>query len=327
MYALYALGLRLLLGLAAALSGAAAAAAREPHWPQTISIGTASVGGTYFVYGEALARILTRELKTTVWARPTEGPSENIKLLESGDIDLGFVTLGVAQQAWNGSGDWTGGVRYRQMRALFPMYDTPFQFLVPRDSAILSAAELAGKRVGMGPAGGTSGIYMPQFFKALQIDARLETGGWSELAARVLDGSLDALAVAAGTPFPSFAELERKIKVRYLPLAPQQIVTLRLAMPELGPSLVAAGTYPSLLRHYATVGFFNFAVAQAALPSDLVYAIVDAVFSCHEELLSYHAAAAETVPGNFTRNSFLPFHTGAAEWYNRKASTGVVRGD
>jgi uncharacterized protein len=327
MYALYALGLRFFLGLAAALLATAGAAAGEPHWPQTISIGTASPGGTYFVYGEGLARILTRELKTTVWARPTEGPSENIKLIESGDIDLGFVTLGVAQLAWNGSGDWTNGVRYRQMRAIFPMYDTPFQFLAPRDSAIVSAADLVGKRVGLGPAGGTTGIYMPQFFKVLQVDAHLETGSWSELARRLLDGSLDALAVAAGAPFPSFADLERKIKVRYLPLTPQQIVTLRLSMPELGPSLVAAGTYPSLLRHYPTVGLFNFAVARAALPSDLVYAIVDAVFSCHEELLGYHAAAAETVPGNFTRNSFLPFHAGAAEWFNRKASTGVVRGD
>jgi uncharacterized protein len=327
MYALSALGLRLLLGLAAALLATVGAAAGEPHWPPTISIGTASAGGTYNVYGEALARILTRELKTAVWARPTEGPSENIKLIESGVIDLGFVTLGVAQQAWNGSGDWTNGVRYRQMRAIFPMYDTPFQFLVPRDSAVVSAADLAGKRVGAGPAGGTTGIYMPQFFKVLQVDARLETGSWSQLATRLLDGSLDALAVAAGAPFPSFAELERKIKVRYLPLTPQQIVTLRLSMPELGPSLVAAGTYPSLLRHYPTVGLFNFAVAQATLPSDLVYAIVDAVFSCHEELLGYHAAAAETVPGNFTRNSFLPFHAGAAEWYNRKATTGIVRGD
>ena len=325
--AMPALGLRLAALLGALLIAATGALAREPHWPETLSIGTASLGGTYFVYGEGLARILTRELKTTVWARPTEGPSENIKLLESGEIDLAFVTLGVAQQAWNGAGDWTGGKRLRQMRAIFPMYDTPFQFLAPRDSGLAAALDLAGKRVGVGPAGGTTGIYMPQFFKALQIDAALEVGSWAELARKLTDGSLDALAVAAGVPFPAFAELERKLKVRYLPLTSSQIVALRLAMPELSPSLVAAGTYPSLLRHYPTVGFFNFAVAHWALPNDLVYAIVDAVFSNHEEMLTLHGAAAETVPANFTRNTFLPFHAGAAEWYHRKASTGVVRGD
>jgi hypothetical protein len=44
-------------------------------------------------------------------------------------------------------------------------------------------------------------------------------------------------------------------------------------------------------------------------------------------MMGVHSAAAETVPANFTRNTFLPFHPGAAEWYHRKASTGVVRGD
>jgi uncharacterized protein len=324
---MHALGLRLAALIGAVLIAATGAFAREPHWPETLSIGTASAGGTYFVYGEGLARILTRELKTTVWARPTEGPSENIKLLERGEIDLAFVTLGVAQQAWNGAGDWTEGKQLRQMRAIFPMYDTPFQFLTPRDLGAVSPLDLAGKRVGVGPAGGTTGIYMPAFFKALQIDARLQTGSWAELAGKVADGSLDGLAVAAGVPFPAFADLERKIKVRYLPLTSAQIVALRIAMPELSPSLVAAGTYPSLLRHYPTVGFFNFAVAHWALPDDLVYAIVDAVFSNHEEMLSWHGAAAETVPANFTRNTLLPFHAGAAEWYHRKASTGIVRGD
>ena len=53
----------------------------------------------------------------------------------------------------------------------------------------------------------------------------------------------------------------------------------------------------------------------------------DAVFTLRDEMMEVHPAAAETVPANFTRNGFLPFHTGAAEWYYRKAATGVVRGD
>jgi uncharacterized protein len=318
---------RIVMSLAALWLSSIAGHAREPHWPETITIGTASRGGTYFVYGEGLARILTRELRTTVWARPTEGPTENIKLLETGEIQLAFVTLGVAQQGWNGTGVWTNGIKYRAMRAMLPMYDTPFQFVALRDSGILTLADMAGKKVGIGPEGGTSGLYMPQVFKTLKLDANFQTGSWEELTAQVQAGSLDALAVAAGVPVPSFADLERSRKVRYVPLAQDQMVSLRLAMPELGSSLVAAGTYPSLLRHYQTVGMFNFAVAHSSLPDDLVYAIIDAVFAYHDEMMGVHPAAAETVPANFTRNSFLPFHTGATEWYHRKAATGVVRGD
>jgi uncharacterized protein len=315
------------LFLAGLMLGSPLARCGEPHWPDTLTIATASRGGTYHAYGEGLARILTRELKTTVWARPTDGPTENLKLLESGGAQLAFVTLGVAQQRWNGTGDWTNGDRYRDMRALFPMYDTPFQFVALRDAGVLSLADLAGKQVGIGPPGGTSDLYMPVVFKTLKLAAGFQTASWDELAERMGQGKLDALAVAAGVPVPSFAELERTRKIRYVALAPEQVVALRLAMPELGASVVAAGTYPSLLRHYQTVGMFNFAVARSDLPNDLVYAIVEAVFANHDELTQLHPAAAETVPANFTRNTFLPYHSGATDWYGKKAAAGVVRGD
>src|SRR5215510_14819953 len=69
----------------------------EPDWPETLTIGTASPGGTYYAYGEGLARLLSRKLGLPVFARPTEGAVENIKLLESGDIQLAFVTLGIGR--------------------------------------------------------------------------------------------------------------------------------------------------------------------------------------------------------------------------------------
>jgi TRAP transporter TAXI family solute receptor len=303
------------------------ASAAEPHWPPSLTIGTASPGGTYYAYGEGLARILTRVLDIPVTARATEGPGQNILLLEAGEIQIGFVTLGVALQGWNGSAPWTGGKQLRTMRALFPMYDTPFQFMVREESGIRSVGELTGKRVGIGPQGGTSGAYIPEFFKVLKVDASLVHGDWTALANQIHAGTLDALAVAAGVPFPSFNDLERKGKVRYLPLTPQQILDLRLAMPELGTSVVGAGTYPSLRSNYGTVGLYNFAVAHRDVPADLAYAILEAVFANHDELVEVHSAAAETVPPNFTHNTFLPFHDGASRWYQNKGVVGVIRND
>ena len=303
------------------------ALAQQPHWPDSIAIGTASQGGTYFAYGEALARLLTRELKTTVWARPTEGPSENIKLLEAGEIQLAFVTMGIAQQAWYGSNAWTGGKSMRRMRAIFPMYDTPFQIMVVQDSRIGLVADLGAKKIGIGPAGGTTASYAAEIFKVLKVEPSLQRGAWADLAEEVRAGRLDGLLVAAGVPFPSFATLERQIKVRYVPLTTEQIVNLRLAMPELGASTVAAGSYPSLQRNYQTIGMFNFAVAHENLPDDLVYAIMGAVFAYQAELMESQPAAAETTPSNFTRNTFLPFHRGAQNWYEKNAVSSVIRGD
>ena len=187
---------------------------------------------------------------------------------------------------------------------------------------IRSIVEMAGKRVGIGPRGGTSAAYFPEFFNVLKISAEFIYGDWADLAYQVHARSIDVLAVGAGVPFPSFIELEAKNKVRYIALNPEQIAALRLAMPELAPSLVPAGTYPSLLRHYQTLGLYNFAVAHADLPNDLVYSVVKAVFENHEEMMEAHAAAAATVPANMDRNTFLPLHPGAIRYYSRIGRAG-----
>ena len=309
--------------LAAALAVCAAPArAAEPDWPDHLVIGTASPGGTYYVYGEGLAKILTRALDLPVVRLATEGPAQNIELLETGEAKLGFVTIGIALQAWNGTGVWEGKRPARSMRAILPMYDTPFQFLVLQESGIRSIAEMAGKRVGVGPRGGTSAAYFPQFFQTLKTPVNLVFGDWAELAAQVHQRTLDVLAVGAGVPFPSFVELEAKDKIRYIAFGAEQIAALRLAMPELTPSRIPAGTYPSLLRHYQTLGLYNFVVAHADLPDDLVYNAVRTVFENHEEMMEAHAAVAATIPANIDRNSFLPLHPGAIRYYRQIGKAG-----
>jgi TRAP transporter TAXI family solute receptor len=85
--------------------------------------------------------------------------------------------------------------------------------------------------------------------------------------------------------------------------------------PELTPSLIPSGTYPSLHEDYHTVGLYNFAIIHRDVPDDLVYRIVKAVFEHQQELVSAHPAAKETVPANLDRDTFLPLHPGAARYY------------
>jgi uncharacterized protein len=289
--------------------------AGEPNWPDHLAIGTASPGGTYYVYGEGLARILTRALGVPVVRVTTEGPSQNIELLEAGEAKLGFVTTGIALQAWNGTGIWAGKRPARSMRVVFPMYDTPFQLLVLQDSSLHAVSEMGFKRVGIGPRGGTSAAYFPEFFNTLKIPVQFVFGEWEDLAGQLQRRELDVIAAGGGVPLPAFIELEAKEKVRYIAFSSGQVVALRLAMPELTPSLIPAGTYPSLLRGYATVGLYNFAVAHERLPDDLVYNIVRSVFEHHEEMMEAHSAAAATIPANMDHNLFLPLHPGAIRYY------------
>jgi uncharacterized protein len=106
-----------------------------------------------------------------------------------------------------------------------------------------------------------------------------------------------------------------------LPLTSRQIRDLRLFVPELSVASIPAGSYASLRTNITTVGLYNFAVTRSDLPSDLAFAIVNSVFSKHAELVRAQPAAAATIPANFIRNGFLPFHDGAARWYQSASET------
>src|ERR1700757_2537216 len=132
----------------AVLQFGSAVLAEEAASPRSIMIGTASPGGPYYVYGQEIARIISRAMGAEANAQVTQGPAQNIVLLDKREAMLGLVTTRPGLQGWTGT-DWAKGTRYRTLRVAFPMYDTAFQFAVPQRVAVKSLNDLEGLRVGV----------------------------------------------------------------------------------------------------------------------------------------------------------------------------------
>src|SRR5712691_8229870 len=290
------------------------AACEDAPAAESIVIATASPGGPYLAYGQGLARILTRELGQEVTAQSTQGPAQNVVLLERKQATLAFITMGVGLQAWNGS-DWTKGAQYRSMRVIFPMYDTAFQFVASKRLGLHWLDDFSGLRVGAGPRAGTGGTYVPEILNALGIKASVRFGAMESMGVQLTAGDLDGAVFATGFPVPVLASLIATHPVDFVRPSSDQIATIRKKLPEISQSLVPAQTYPSQERDYSTIGLYNFAVAHKDLPSDLVYKIVKAVFDNHEELVKAQSSAKETIPANISRDTVLPLHPGAERYY------------
>ncbi|MDN5569285.1 MAG: C4-dicarboxylate ABC transporter substrate-binding protein, partial [Paracoccus sp. (in: a-proteobacteria)] len=86
-------------------------------WPSSLTIGTASQGGTYFIYGTGLAGLITQRLEVNASAEVTGGPVQNATLVETGDHQIGLVTMGRAYESWSGNSDLAPGVENASMRA------------------------------------------------------------------------------------------------------------------------------------------------------------------------------------------------------------------
>jgi uncharacterized protein len=298
-----------------AIGASTSVLAANPDWPKSLTLATASPGGVYYVYGDALAQILTEKLGIPVNPLPTQGTVHNVKLLASGGAQLGMTTIGVALQGWNGTGDWTDGKQVRTMRALFPMYDTPFQAFVLQRSGITALAQLDHKRGAVGPKAATGGTYIPAIFKLLGISVEIEYGSFDAAVTELSAGQLDAFTTLTGAPMPAIQAVEAKEPITFLAVAPEQIEAIRKTLPEFSPSKIAAGTYRALDKDYVTIGVYNFAIGRADLPDDLVYQLVKAVFENQPRLVKATLAASDTLPQNVVKDTFLPFHPGAVRYY------------
>src|ERR1700692_1236548 len=291
-----------IFGTLLAVAASTGVLAANPDWPKSLTLGTASPGGVYYIYGEELAKILTEKLGIPVNPFPTQGSIQNVKLLDSGGAQFGMITMSTGLAGWNGTGEWTKGARFRNIRALFPMYDNPFQAVVLQRSGITTLAQLDKKRIGVGPKAGNGGTYAPGIFKIVGISAEMTYGSYNDMAAQLLDGRIDALLTLLGAPVPAIQEVDAKEPVTFLNLSPDQMEAVRKEWPEFGPAKIAAGTYRLMDKDYVTVGVPNFVIGRADLPDDLVYRLVKAVFDNQPRLVKVTAAASDTRPQNVVKN-------------------------
>lgn len=312
-------------GLAApalAVPGLALAQPRNAAWPRALNMGTAAPGGTYALYGPAWGQIAQEATGVNISYRASQGPNQNIILVQRREVELGMVTMGVALQAWNGQGAWTQGNQMRDIRALFPMYDTPFHGIALKRSGVAKLSDLNGKNIGLGPRGGTPGTYWPLILERLNIrPANIRFGSGSDMAGQVQDGLLDAFLFASGVPVPAFSELETQQDVNFLDFTAEEAATITRAFPEVAAGTLPVTTYRKAGRPLNIVGMFNFAIGHKSLPEDLVYEMVKSVLTQNARLKQAIAAGAETLAENAGKNTFLPYHPGAARFLREAGQT------
>ena len=284
----------------------------------TLTLGTASGGGTYFVVGEAMARILLEKAKLQVVPQQTQGPNQNMIMIDDGKIALGMVTMGVALQGLTGTGAWTRGKKYENVRALFPMYDTPLQCVALKKSGIESFKQLDGRTVGTGPKAGTAGTYFPLIFEALGMKVQTRNGQSADMANLLNDGVIDAFCFGAGIPVPTFSELDAAQQVVFFAWTDPEIAAIRKSLPEFSEAVIPKGTYKQQPTDQKTVGLFNFSIVNKDMSDNLAYTITKTILENNAAMVRAHPAAKETIAANASRNAFLPFHPGAVKYYKDK---------
>ncbi|WP_305970609.1 MULTISPECIES: TAXI family TRAP transporter solute-binding subunit [unclassified Mameliella] len=304
---------RLIASAAFFAAGVLPASAQDA--PASMTISTASPGGVYAVYGEGVAQILSDVVGIPTSTRQTQGPAQNLVLLQAGQTELAMTTSGPAFEAMNGALELAPGQDYDGLRALFAMYPTPFQMIALADSGIDSIDDLADKRVGAGPRAGTGGTYWTRWLDNMDLDVSLQYGGIGDQASQLADGRLDAIVTAGGIPHPALSELENTQDVMIFGMSAATQARLLDENPYAVSFSIPEGTYKTPASDLQTVAMWNFVVADASMSDDIAYQITRAVLENNARMISTHAAAKQTLAENILKNTFIPLHPGAARYY------------
>ena len=265
----------------------------------TISLGTATPGGGFPLYGNAFAEVINDANPTlAIEPRNTKGSNENIPLLQAGQLDLALVAGEPAYEAFMGIG------RPRtNLKILTAMYSSPGMFVVRADSPYKTIRDLVDKPVAFGAKGSGLpilsryvldglGLKQDDDFQSIYLD-RAADG-----PSMVLDGRVAALW-GAGIGWPGFATMAASPGgARFIAPDAGEIARIRAKHTFLKPLTVPAGSYPNQNAPIDALGSWSFVLARENLPDDVAYRLARSLHGVESTFCKKLAQACETTTAN-----------------------------
>lgn len=318
-------GRKTTFALVAAASIALAAGAALAQ-QRTISIGTGGTGGVYYPIGGGLANLISKNFPNTqATAEVTGGSVDNLKLIGSGQSEIGFSMADAALDALNGEDKFKAGKV--PLRTLMVLYPNIMHVVTVEGTGIEKVADLKGKRVSTGSGGSATEVMAFRVIEAAGLDKdkdmKRERLGVAESVNAIKDRKIDAFFWVGGLPTAAVTDLGAtpgtKIKLidhtDVLDAMNKKYNNLYAA------STIKAGTYPGQDKDNKVTAVWNILVTGDKMSDKDAYDIVKLIVDKKSDLVAVHKEASSfTVDNQIKGNSPIPWHPGAAKFFAEKGA-------
>ncbi len=288
-----------------------------------LGFGGGPEGGTFQYFSNGISSRLSKMLPNVeISNMASAGSVENVRRVNSGEIDFGIAYSGDTYLALNGrlTNDTN---KYPNVDAVAYLYGAPAHLIVLEGSGINTVADLAGKRIAVGGAGSGAAAAAQRYFEALGLWAKMKVEfiGYSKAASAIGDGLIDAMWVFAGFPNSSVIQAAASNKIKILSTYEAGEKGGAFAQyPFYAPVTIPAGTYSGVDYEVKTFQDSALWVAGKHVKPEHVYAAVSNIFT--DEGLAYmvkvkSTAKAMSVAGGLT-GIVTPVHPGAAKFWKEK---------
>ncbi|UCG65159.1 MAG: TAXI family TRAP transporter solute-binding subunit [Deltaproteobacteria bacterium] len=286
-----------------------------------ISFATKPIGGTFYYVTAGMAAIFTKYAGVKVAVEPTRGSIEWGPLMEAGEVELAMDNAVDSGGAYRGSELFrVGKGKLTNFRLLAAGHVTLMSFWTRPDTGIKSIEDFTGKRIVIDTPPGAvttlaTGLHVvDDYYKLKGKYKRLQIGSPAECTNALIEGKIDVYQFVVG---PHIEQLKRTVGVQAIPVPKEAAEYAGKKSPGMYPAVIQKGLY-GLKEDIPCIGWRAVVVAREDLDAQLVYKLLDTLYSHLKELHRVHPRAKLWVLENATKNPSVPFHPGAISFYKDK---------
>ena len=273
----------------------------------------------YFVGAAKAINLLAPELNVTVVE--TGATVDNMKRMQKGQLDLGLVTADQVYLAWKGLENWKDSP-FEGFRQLW-LYSVSANYVTVREEAgIKNVHDLAGKKFNPGIRGSAVEKGTEAVFGVLGIKPDWQRMGTADAVDAMKDKRIVGFA-KAGAGFSldaSTMDIATQTPLRTLVFSEEDVKKVRAARPYLPWIRVPAGSIKGMGEFWTTASL-AFVAGTKAMPADVAYKIVKAIWEGQEHQPQGVMGAAYRNPRGAIEHALSPLHAGAIRYYRERGFT------
>ncbi len=282
-------------------------------------IGTGNPGGTYYSYIKEFSELADSELNIS--RVETSGTVASIRLLQKGFIDGAIVQNDLLYNASKGI-DFFEEENTKDnlaFSAVAGLYTESLQIVTHRDSTIETIEDLKGKRISVGED--QSGVILNaadilDIYGMSFNDVECRYLSYSDSAKALANGEIDAFICMAGAPTNAITGCAENSDLRILSLDDSDIEKLISIYPYYVSCTIPAGTYKGINEDIHTIGVRAVLVVSNSRSQEEVKILTDDIIKYSEKLNESIVTDGQLSPEEAATDIAIPFHSGAASYYN-----------
>ena len=289
-----------------------------------LTMGTGGESGTYYAFGGVLANYIGQKTDVNVTVASSGGSAANISdIVLNKTVELATVQSDVMTYAYNGTNSFAESGALSDFRVLGALYAETVQ-IVTCDPNLTSVADLKGKNVCVGDVG--SGTYYNTIDVLAAYDMTIDDikpiyQSFGDSAESLKDGKIDAAFLCAGAPTTAVTDLATSKPVYLISIDEEHMDKILTDCPWYAALTIPAGTYSGFDQDATTITVKATLICSADLDEDVAYTIVSTIYEGAADITALHAKGAELSLEFATDGIAVPFHAGAAKYFEEKGVT------